>query len=292
LRREGSSRNPARVADQPPQGAPWDLPLSEAPLAFVDLEMTGLDPIADRVIEICVVRKRGEDVEDSLQTLVNPGKDARFGTDVHGLGPELLVDAPRFSDIAPRVLSLLDGAVLVAHAAYWDVAFLEAELARLGQPLRFPFYLDTLVLARRAIRAESHALGALAEKLGITRGVAHRAGEDVRVLCVLFEHLLASLSPRSARDLWHVRISERHARPEIVERCLALAGTGVPARMTYRPSHKPPRTFDAIVSQVRTDLDPPRVLGYSLPGRGRFDLRADRILTIDLPAKKDETAAS
>ena len=53
--------------------------------------------------------------------------------------------------------------------------------------------------------------------------------------------------------------------------------------MTYRPSHKAPRSFDAIVSQVRTDLDPPRVLGYSLPGRGRFDLRADRILAIATP---------
>src|SRR5258708_10721949 len=127
--------------------------------------MTGLDPNVDRVIEVCVVRKRGERVEDSLETLVNPGKDARFGTDVHGLGPELLVGAPSFSDIASRVLSLLEGAVLVAHGAHWDVAFLEAELARLGQPVRFPFYLDTVVLARRAIRAESHALGALAETL-------------------------------------------------------------------------------------------------------------------------------
>jgi DNA polymerase-3 subunit epsilon len=190
------------------------------------------------------------------------------------------------------VLSILDGAVLVAHGAYWDVTFLEAELARLDRPVRFPFYLDTLVLARRAIGAESHALGALADRLGITRGVAHRAGEDVRVLTALFDHLRTELSPQSARDLWHVRIAERHARPEIVERCLAFAGTGEPVRITYRPSHKTPRTFDAIVTQVRTDLDPPRVLGYSLPGRGRFDLRADRILTIDFPAKKDETAAS
>lgn len=280
------------MAAEPPQGAPWDLPLGEAPLAFVDLEMTGLDPTIDRVIEICVVRKRGEHVEDSLQTLVNPGKDVVFGTDVHGLGPALLVDAPPFSEIASRVLSILDGAVLIAHGAHWDVAFLQAELVRLGRPAEFPFYLDTLNLSRRAIRAESHALGALAEKLGIERGVAHRAGEDVRVLSLLFEHLVAELLPQSARDLWHVRISERHARPEIVERCVALAGTGEPARMTYRPSHKAPRTFDAIVSHVRTDLDPPRVLGYSLPGRGRFDLRADRILTIELPPPKDETSAS
>src|SRR5262249_10176327 len=163
---------------------------------------TGLDPNIDRVIEVCVVRRRGNEIEDSLETLVNPGKDARFGTDVHGIRPESLVDAPAFSDISERVISLLEGAVPVAHVAQWDVTFLEAELARLGRPVRFPFYLDTLVLSRRAIRAESHALGALAEQLGIPRGVAHRAGEDVRVLVALFEHLTADLSPHSARDLW------------------------------------------------------------------------------------------
>jgi DNA polymerase-3 subunit epsilon len=276
------------VNDEPPSGSPWDLPFSEAPLALVDLEMTGLDPRADRVIEICVVRKRGSRVEDSIETLVHPGPDATFQTDVHGLGPASLADAPRFSEVADRVLALLSGAVLVAHAAYWDVTFLEAEFARLGRTVRFPHYLDTLILARRALWAKSHSLAALAENLGIARGPAHRAGEDVRVLGLLFDKLAADLSPRSPRDLWHVRIAERHARPEIVERCLALAGTGAAAFITYRPSHKPPRSFEAILTQVRTDLDPPRVLGYSLPGRGRFDLRIDRILAIADPSSKPE----
>jgi DNA polymerase III subunit epsilon len=268
------------VNDEPPSGSPWDLRLSEAPLAFVDLEMTGLDPTADRVIEICVVRKRGAKVDDFIETLVDPGPEAAFQTDVHGLGPASLVGAPSFSQVADRVLGLLSGAVIVAHAAYWDVTFLEAEFARLGRGFRFPHYLDTLVLARRALLGKSHSLAALAESLGIVRGAAHRAGDDVRVLGLVFDKVVAELAPTSARDLWHVRIAERHARPEIVERCLALAGSGASAFVTYRPSHKPPRSFEAILTEVRTDLDPPRVLGYSLPGRGRFDLRIDRILAI------------
>ncbi len=257
--------------------------MADAPLAFVDLEMTGLDPNADRVIEVCIVRKRGGRVEASLDTLVNPGKDATFQTDVHGLGPAELVDAPPFAAIADRVIELTRDAVLVAHAAHWDVAFLEAELARLGCPVRFPYYLDTLVLARRVLLAKSHALGALAESLGIDRGRAHRAGDDVRVLSTLFDRLLADLAPRSPRDLWHVRVAERHARPEILEQSLKLAATGNTAWVTYRPSHKPARSFLGIFTQVRRDLDPPRVLGYSLPGRGRFDLRMDRILAIAPP---------
>jgi DNA polymerase-3 subunit epsilon len=265
--------------------------MAEAPLAFVDLEMTGLDPLSDRVIEVCVVRRRGDRTEDTLETLVDPGPGATFQTDVHGLGPALLVGAPPFREIADRLAQILSGAVLVAHAAYWDVTFLEAEFARLDRPLRFPSYLDTLTLARRALWAKSHSLGALADTLGIVRGAAHRAGEDVRVLMLLFDKLLADLAPRSPRDLWHVRVAERHARPEIYERCQELAKTGEAAFVTYRPSHKPARSFLAIFTQVRTDLDPPRVLGYSLPGRGRFDLRVDRILAIapSPPPKAEST---
>jgi DNA polymerase III subunit epsilon len=270
----------APAPNEPPPGPPWDAPISEAPLAFVDLEMTGLDPKTDRVIEVAVTRRRGTVVECSFASLVNPGTGVSFKTDVHGLGPSELMDAPRFADVARRVEEACAGAVLVAHGAWWDVTFLEAEFARLGQAVRFPFYLDTVTLARRAIKSESHSLEALTRLFGIDRGIAHRAGDDVRSLIALFERLLAELSPASARDLWHVRIAERHARPEIVERCLAFAGAGVPARLLYRPSHKAPRSFEAILTLVRTDLDPPRVLGYSLPGRGRFDLRSDRILAI------------
>lgn len=283
-------RADASRESEPPQGSPWDLSIAEAPLAFVDLEMTGLDPKVDRVIEVAVSRRRGAIVEDAFDSLVNPGPEASFKTDVHGLGPAELAHAPPFHDVARRILEICDGAVLVAHGAWWDVTFLEAEFARLGKDVRFPFYLDTVTLSRRAIKADSHSLKALATRFGIDRGLAHRAKDDVRSLVALFDRLMSELRPSTPRDLWHVRISERHARPEIVERCVAFAGTGVPARLLYRPSHKAPRAFEAILTLVRTDLDPPRVLGYSLPGRGRFDLRSDRILAITHTSETVEPA--
>jgi DNA polymerase-3 subunit epsilon len=53
--------------------------------------------------------------------------------------------------------------------------------------------------------------------------------------------------------------------------------------LTYRPSKKPRQVLKMVVTLVRTDLDPPRVIGYLLPGRGRRELRADRILRCDPP---------
>ncbi len=310
--------------DEPPQGPPWDSALRDAPLALIDLEMTGLEVGVDRVIEICVERWRAGAVERRLETLVNPGADAPFHTRVHGIEERMLLGAPSFGEVASEVRALLDGAILVAHAAAWDVAFLEAELARIDDAAAGPspdrtadqvldaategdaagcvrrrepwaqFHLDTLTLSRRAMWADSHALTALATTLGLSTGPAgpHRAGSDVHVLSQLFDRLVAALRPSTPRDLWQVRVGEKRVRPEVLAACVQLAGTGQVAEICYRPSRKPPRKLLGIVREVRTELDPPRVMGYALPDRGRFELRADRILWAESrPSPNPDTQA-
>src|SRR5215470_13988704 len=105
----------------PPSGPPWDLPLGDAPLAFVDLEMTGLDAEKDRVVEVCVERVVGGQVVGRLASLVNPTDRAGGNAEIHGLDAAALADAPPFVALADEVVRLLAGAALVAHAAEWDV---------------------------------------------------------------------------------------------------------------------------------------------------------------------------
>jgi DNA polymerase-3 subunit epsilon len=178
------------------------------------------------------------------------------------------------------VHKLLDGAVLVAHAARWDVAFLEAELLRAVAPLTIPHYVDTLVLARRAFAFRSYSLDALTQALAIPRGRAHRAPDDVAALRALFTQTIAILAPVSARDLWQVRISERKARESILLACDAAIEHAATVDVTYRASRRPAETMSMVLTEVRRDLDLPRVMGYQLPGRGRRELRADRILRV------------
>ncbi len=269
----------------PPEGAPWDVPLAEAPLLFVDLEMTGLDPSRDRVIEVCAERVRDGALEGSIDTLVAPD-DGRFGNaHIHGITADDLAKAPRFAAIAPQILALLEGAIVVAHAASYDVAFLTAELARAGTPRAIPSFLDTLTLSRRAFALPSHRLGALAEALAIPHGRAHRAGDDVRVLRAVWDRVVSVLSPSTPRDLWHVRVGERHARPDILAAALRALARGVTVTLRYRPARHGPEVLSFRVTSVRTDLDPPRVLGYLLPSHSRRELRADRILSIDIPSE-------
>lgn len=265
----------------PPVGPPWDVPLAEAPLAFVDLEMTGLDATKDRVIEVCVERVVGGEVTGSLSTLVRPDGGETGNVHVHGIGPEALAQAPVFAEIAPRVAELLDGAVLVAHGASWDVAFIEAEMARAARPYPIGHYLDTLNMSRRAFGLPRHSLEALREHFGLDGSRAHRADADVAALRAVFGKCLEVLKPETARDLWEVRIAERRAREQILAECNEAVAAKDPVTLVYRPRGRAPEPILMVLTEVVVGLDPPRVIGYQLPGRGRRELRADRILRIE-----------
>ncbi len=262
---------------------PWDEPLGEAPLAFVDLEMTGLDPARDHVVEVCIERVRGERVDGRIHTLVRPTTlEGEVGNvHVHGIGAPELESAPTFADIAEEIERLLEGAVLVAHGAAWDVAFLRSELARAGREPRITHWLDTLHLSRRSFALPRHSLDALRVEMGLDKSRAHRADADVAALRSVFAKCVTALEPRTPRDLWEVRIAERKAREQIVVQCEAAVAAGKPVVVIYRPRAKPQQEMRMVLTEVRRSSDPPRVVGYMLPGRGRRELRADRILRVE-----------
>ena len=83
-------------------------------------------------------------------------------------------------------------------------------------------------------------------------------------------------------------MGEKRARQAILDACEAAAKHGAEVIITYRPARKPPQSARMVLIEVLSDLDPPRVVGYQLPGRGRVQLRADRILRVE-PAPKSET---
>lgn len=269
------NRSPGEAPPKP--GPPWDAPLEDAPLAFLDLEMTGLKISVDRVIEICIERVRRGVVEDRLETVVHPG-DARGNEHVHGVSEAELASAPTFSSLADRVVGLLAGAVVVAHGAPWDLAFLRDELGRVGREHDAPVHaIDTVILARRAFHFPSYGLQSLAAALGITVERAHRAGDDVRTMRRLFERITQELSPKTPRDLWETRVGERTPRPEIVSAVEAAVAAQRPVVVVYRPAHRGPESLHLVL----TGLVPPHAIGYLLPGRGRRELRLDRILRIE-----------
>jgi DNA polymerase-3 subunit epsilon len=246
----------------------------------LDLELTGLDPKSDRVLELCVERVIGGRVEERLATLVRPSC-GRFGNQhIHGIGPADVEEAPGFEVLAPRVTELLEGTVLVAHGVRWDMAFLAAEYARLERSSPAAFAIDTLALSRRALSLERHSLEALSEHLQLTARPRHRAADDVAALRELFRHLLTVLEPTTPRDLWCVQAGSPRPRPDVVERLQRACASGRPTRLRVRRSGRSAQELDFVVTALRTNLDPPRILGYLLPSRSRTELRVDRILAV------------
>jgi len=259
----------------PPAGAPWDLPLAETPLAFLDLEMTGLDTRQHHVCELAVRRIRGGVVEGELASLVQPQSAVAASRAIHGLDDAMLAGAPTLASLGPALAALLEGAVLVGHGLAGDFAFLAAAAER-GEIAPAPLYaLDTLVLARRAVFVPSYRLGALAEALKLP-APSHRALADVITTVALFDCVCAELRAPSARALWQVRAGEKRAsmRDDVraaLERAVATTGY---ARLRYRVPHRHP--FEDI---IRIDkLEPAHVSGKLLRGGNERRLRGDRIL--------------
>lgn len=258
--------------------------------------MTGLDAKRDRVVEVCIERVRGGIVDDRLHTLVRPEGGEIGNVHVHGIDAAALLGAPTFAEIAERVEALLGGAVFIAHGASWDVAFVEAEMRRAGRPYTVEFWLDTLNLSRRAFGLAKHSLDALRAHFGLDPARAHRADADVLALREVFARCVAAFEshgapPTTPRDLWEVRIAERKAREQVLAQCKDALAAGREITIVYRPRARPAEPMRMVLTAVDLGLDPPRVIGYQLPGRGRRDLRADRILRIETD-DKDRTEPS
>ncbi|NJP07158.1 MAG: WYL domain-containing protein [Chloroflexaceae bacterium] len=165
--------------------------IQTVPIVYLDLETTGLTPAAgDRVCEIAMLRVYQGRVEHQFTTLINPQRLLNpRAAEVNGISADMLVGAPTFAMVLPQVLQLLRDAVIIAHNAAFDQAFLLHELALSGYPPPANRVLDTLSLARRLVQASSYSLHALAASLHLPEP-SHRAMSDVLALKALFEYLV------------------------------------------------------------------------------------------------------
>lgn len=162
----------------------------------LDTETTGLDPAnGDRLIEIgCVEIVNRIPTGREFHRYLNPERDMDCdAVEVHGLTKEFLQDKPFFKDVADEFLKFIGDAPLVAHNATFDLAFLNAELARVAKPpLRADRMVDTLALARRRHPAGPNGLDALCKRYGIDNSerIKHGALMDSLLLAGVYVELL------------------------------------------------------------------------------------------------------
>ena len=161
----------------------------------LDTETTGLEPeLNHRVIEIgCVELISRRRSGRTFHRYLNPEREIDDGAlAVHGIARTDLDGQPRFADVVEELLAFIGGAELVIHNAAFDVAFLDAELARVpGEPRQVAALcqvLDTLALARELHPGQRNSLDALCKRYDIDDSARelHGALLDARILADVY----------------------------------------------------------------------------------------------------------
>lgn len=159
----------------------------------VDVETTGLVPErTDRIVELAItyVSHKGQ-VQDHWSTLVNPQRDVG-PTRIHGISSTEILEAPTFQQIAPYVMRALEGRIIVAHNASFDLRFLAAEFVRAGVALNtLPLKgLCTMRWAPRFIEGAGRRLVDCCDATGVQLRSAHSAAGDSMATAQLLAHFL------------------------------------------------------------------------------------------------------
>jgi DNA polymerase III subunit epsilon len=166
----------------------------------LDTETTGLDPaIGHRVIEVaCLELLHHIPTGRAFHRYVNPGRDIPGDAHaVHGLTQEFLAAHPPFETIVDDLLEFIGSDPLVIHNADFDIAFLNAELARLGRPMLALSYIDTLTMARQRYPGAAASLDALCRRFDIDNSerVNHGARIDCSLLAAVYLELIGGRQP-------------------------------------------------------------------------------------------------
>lgn len=174
--------------------------------AVIDVETTGLNPaLHDRIIEIGIVQTdEYGNATSRWETLVNPGRD--LGPQgIHHIRSADVLGAPTFDLVAAEVIRRLEGRVVIAHNATFDLRFLMTELERAGievwQP---PESLCTMQLARHFLPGAGRSLHDCCAAYDIENVDAHRALADADVTAQLLHCYIADTDDR---EFWNQHLS-------------------------------------------------------------------------------------
>ena len=160
--------------------------------AILDIETTGGQFNQEGITEIAIYKFDGHKVVDQFISLVNPERSIQpFVIKLTGINNAMLRSAPKFYEVARRIIEITEGCIVVAHNTSFDYRILRMEFNRLG----YNFVRETLCtveLSKKLLpEQKSHSLGKLVRSLGIPVSDRHRASGDAQATVKLFKLLLS-----------------------------------------------------------------------------------------------------
>ncbi|KQM41672.1 PolC-type DNA polymerase III [Chryseobacterium sp. Leaf201] len=159
--------------------------------SIIDIESNGAGYRKECIIDIAIYRYDGQKIVDQFISLVNPESDITpFVQKLTNITPKMVKTAPKFHEIAKRVIEITANTTLVGHNIDFDYRMLRQSFQRLGYDYKINT-LDTIPLAKKLIPDEvSYSLGKLVKSLGIPLTNHHRADGDARATLELFKLLV------------------------------------------------------------------------------------------------------
>lgn len=160
--------------------------------SIIDVETTGGSPKSSKITEIAIYNFDGEKIVDEFVTLINPECEIpEFIVRLTGISNKMVENAPKFYEIAKKVIEMTADSTFVAHNVGFDYGMIRQEFKRLGFDYRRP-HLCTVKAARIIIPGkESYSLGKLTRALDIKLEGRHRAGGDALATVELFKIILS-----------------------------------------------------------------------------------------------------
>lgn len=155
--------------------------LLQTPLVIFDTETTGLDTDLDRIIEFGALKVVDGKVIDEFWSFVHTDIELTQNiVNLTGITQEMLAGQPEIDEVLPRFLQFINGAIIVAHNAEFDMGMLKSAAGRLGYELNCPAFC-TVKLCRRALPGlPKYNLDTLAEHFKLKFEARHRAVGDVK----------------------------------------------------------------------------------------------------------------
>jgi len=159
--------------------------------AILDIETTGGKYNEEGITEIAIYQHNGQKVTDQFISLVNPERPIQpFVEKLTGINSKMLRTAPRFFEVAKRIIEITENSIIVAHNTDFDYRILRKEFKRLGYNFE-KNSLCTVTLSKKLLPdMESYKLGRLVRALGIPISDRHRAQGDALATVKLLELLL------------------------------------------------------------------------------------------------------
>ncbi|TCI91097.1 exonuclease domain-containing protein [Tenacibaculum sp. M341] len=159
--------------------------------AILDIETTGGKFNEEGITEIAIYKFDGHEIVDQFISLINPEKEIQeFVVKLTGINNKMLRNAPKFHEVAKRIVEITSDCILVAHNAAFDYRVLKNEFSRLGYDY-FKNTLCSVTLSKKLILDQpSYSLGKLCRNLGIAVADRHRASGDAQATVKLFKLLL------------------------------------------------------------------------------------------------------